>query len=447
MFSFFERAMKTIGLVGFGKLGQAVAAQILDSGFSVIAYDTDANLVTAFANNEFNSSEPGVFDSLKKAVQEKRLFVSAEPSSLSRCEALIICIPLLTQSDPGQVSIEFESFDRCMMAIARSLHDNMLISLETTVPVGTCRNRIVPMFESEGKVHGRDYLLAFSPERVQSGTMRSQLVTNPKIVSGITDDALTRATELYKSFLPLENVEQASSVEVAELIKLTAMVSRDLNIAFVNQMALFCDAAKVDIREVLKHINTDQVTHMLSPGIGVGGHCTPVYPHFLINNFAGVDLDFTLAREGRRLNDAMPEYIVDSICQEFPIERVLILGLGFRPNVKEDTCSPAYQLNQILQKRGIKVSLHDPLYTYEELTNKGFTAAENMYDEIYDAIFLVTCHHQYADLDFQRFAQRGCKIFVDGRNAIHHEKVLRNGMAYRGIGTGCYSPSFEAIYV
>jgi len=433
--------MKIIGLVGFGKLGQAVAAQILDSGIDVIAFDTDPRLSTSFASGEFTSSEPGVLPSLKNGWQENRLTVHSEPSPLSQCKALIVCIPLLAVGSPsGAIEIDYHSFDQCFRSIAKLAHDNMLISLETTVPVGVCRNRVMPIFDSEQKIHGRDYLLAFSPERVQSTTMRSQLVTNPKLVAGITNGAQLAALQLYETFLPPKIVEPVSSVEIAELIKLTAMVSRDVNIAFVNQLSTYCDAANLDIREVLKHVNSDQFTHLLSPGIGVGGHCTPVYPHFLMSNFAELNLAFTLAEEGRRINNSVPEYVVNSVCQEFNVKSTLILGLGFRPNVKEDICSPAYQLNQLLRMKGVQTFLNDPLYTEEELTNKGFISVEDPYSRQFDAIFLVTAHEQFGSLDFQRLAKNGCKILIDGRNAIENESVVKSGLAYRGMGTGYFMP-------
>ncbi len=431
--------MKNIGLVGFGKIGQALAAQILDCGHRVTAVDSDAALSADLKAGDFTSPEPGVADSIRPAFAEGRLLISTEPSLLRECASVIVCIPLMVRdTQDGFGTIDFLPFDACFQALASVVHDGMLITLETTVPVGTCRNRLVSIFALAGKVYGRDYQLAFSPERVMSNTMRKQLVTNPKIVAGLTEEALAAAVDLYKSFLPPELIEAVSSMEVAEMIKLTAMVSRDVNIGLINQLSVFCDTAKVDVREVLKHVNSDQVSNLLSPGIGVGGHCTPVYPYFLIENFSAANLTFSLAMEARKINDSMVEYVANGVCEEFSLKTVLILGLGFRPNVKEDACSPAYQLNQILIHKGIQALIHDPLYTEDELKSKGWASVPNLYSTAVDAVFLVTMHDQFVDLDFSKLAELGCKIIVDGRNVFDQKKVVDSGIAYRGMGTGYF---------
>jgi len=220
------------------------------------------------------------------------------------------------------------------------------------------------------------------------------------------------------------------------MIKLSAMVSRDVNLGLVNQLSQYCDAANIDIREVLSLVNTDGVSNLLFPGIGVGGHCTPVYPYFLIENFREQDMSFGLAIEARRLNDSMAEYMVERIANEFTIKSALLLGLGFRPQVKEDVCSPAYLVREALEAKGADVYLWDPLYTQDEITSKGFGPVLDPYASTHDAVVLITAHEKFLDLDFKRFYQNGVKVFVDGRNCTDPTKVTGSGIAYRGIGIG-----------
>jgi nucleotide sugar dehydrogenase len=374
---------------------------------------------------------------LTAAYGNGRLSIDTAYSVLHDCEAVLITIPLSVRNTGESVAqIEFASFDRCLSELAEIVHSRMLVLLETTVPVGTCRKRLVSIFSAAGKEHGRDYLLAYSPERVMSGSMLNQLESTPKIVGGLTDDALAAAADLYRSFLPAELIETVSSLEHAEMIKLTAMVARDINIALINQIAMYCDAAQIDVREVLKHVNTDGYSHMLKPGIGVGGHCTPVYPHFLISNFSESDLTFTLAKEARKINDGTPNFFVDSICKEFSSKDVLILGLAFRPGVKEHAFSPAFAVQNALKSAGIHTYIHDPLFTEDELKDLGFVPISDIYSRPFDAVILVTDHREFQTLEFAKLARQGCKVFLDGRNAFDHQSITACGIAYRGIGTG-----------
>jgi nucleotide sugar dehydrogenase len=437
--------MTQIGIVGFGKIGQAVATQLLNSGFHVAAIDTNHALKDCLEGGRFESAEPGVQSSISQAIKDNRLTVHTEASAISICRSVIVCIPLLVcESSDESISIDFEPFDRCFASIANYVENKTLVSLETTVPIGTCRERIPKLFEAAGKVHGHDYLLVHSPERIQSGTMLKQLQSNPKIVGGLSPEALRAGLELYGACLPPGIVEPVSSIEIAEMIKLTGMVYRDVNIALVNQISQYCDAANIDLREVLQYTNTDEVTHLLSPGVGVGGHCTPVYPYFLIENFKQAELAFSLAVESRNVNREMPGYLASTICKEFSVRSALLLGVSYRPNVKEDIFSPTYSLCRSLQEKGVNVIVHDPLYSETELNDKGLQPIADIYGNPIDAIFLVTAHREYQNLDFHRFAQQGCRVFVDGRNAFRSEPVLNAGIAYRGMGTGCHYPIDQA---
>jgi nucleotide sugar dehydrogenase len=440
--------MKAVGLIGFGKIGQGIAAQLLGSGLSVRAVDTNPALKDLIDTDSFTSLEPGVAPQIKQGSKESRLTVHTEASVLADCDAAIVCIPLMVQHSENAGSlINFEPFDRCFHAIAQFVHNNTLISLETTVPVGTCRGRIQQIFQSCGKVHGTDYLLVHSPERIKSGTMLEQLRTNPKIIGGLCEAAVSAGVKLYKSFLPEQIVQPVSSIEIAEMIKLAGMVYRDVNIALVNQISQYCDAANLNIQEVVKHANTDNESHLLSPGVGVGGHCTPVYPYFLMDNFNEHDLQFSLAQEGRRINDSMPEYVVNSVCQSLPVSNALILGLSFRPNVKEDTLSSAYQLNKALKSKGVDTFISDPLYSERELIEKGFAPILDIYGRQFDALFLNTAHKEFLDLNFAKLAKLGCKIFVDGRNVFDADRLLSAGILYRGIGKGACQLVDEGVAI
>ena len=312
--------------------------------------------------------------------------------------------------------------------------DKTVIIIETSVPVGFCRNSVVPAIESQGKLHGRDFLLAHSPERIKSGTMLEQLMQIPKVIGGVSKEATDKAHEIYQWFFDKKILHRLESIEAAEMLKLAGMIYRDVNIALSNQLARFANVAAIDFANLIRLINTDREANLLQPGIGVGGHCTPVYPYFLIENFKQAGLDFTLAQQSRLINDGMAEYAVSLINEKVKKRRALLLGLCFRPNVKEDTLSTTYLLHDALLKSGFEVLVHDVEFSQDELIAKGLKAAASVYDNNIEVAFLVTMHKEYDQLDFARLARNGLKFFVDGRNNIDRTKVENAGIEYMGIG-------------
>lgn len=283
-------------------------------------------------------------------------------------------------------------------------------------------------------MHGVDFLLAHSPERIKSGTMLEQLLQIPKIIGGITNEATEKAFEIYKRLFDESLLFKVESIEAAEIIKLAGMIYRDVNIALSNQLAQFADSKGIHFTDLIPLINTDREASLLQPGIGVGGHCTPVYPHFMIENFKHAGLDFTLARQSRLINDHMAEYAISLVKDKVKSKKALLLGLCFRPNVKEDSLSVAYRLNEALVDCGFEVAVHDVEYSPEEIVAKGFTASPGIYDSRAEVIFLVTMHKEYYHLEYEKLFRQGTRFFVDGRNSVNRNEVEKAGISYFGIG-------------
>lgn len=427
----------TIVILGFGKIGQAFGAYILRAGYSVMAIDRDATLTEFFRNGDYRSDEPGVAGLLTEAYSSGTLTVQTDAQEAGTPAAVIVTIPFsITEEKVPDAG----SFINGVRSILPLLQGNMPLVIETSVPVGFCRNQLLPALSGDGKVHGRDYLLAHSPERIKSGTMLGQLDSVPKVIGGI--DALATATvhRIYEGIFPKGNVSVLPGIESAEMVKMAGMLYRDVNIALANQLAVFAGVSGVDLVSLLPLINSDAEARLLQPGIGVGGHCTPVYPYFMIDAFRRAGLEFPLAGEARKQNEGMALYAA-GIVQDFiggtpgtGIKHVTVLGLAFRPGVKEDAFSPAYILVRQLETLGYRVLVHDPLYTAAELEARGFTATDNPYAEGSVAVVLVTMHSFYLSLDMDKLASAGVKLLVDGRNSIDPATVQAAGIVYRGIG-------------
>ncbi|MFC0771834.1 nucleotide sugar dehydrogenase [Terrimonas alba] len=423
--------MKTIAVIGFGKIGQAIAANILQHHIRVIAIDINPELLETFQHNTYETKEPGLKDILTAAHKKNDLILSHDYSIIKGSDCIIITIPLLIDE---RQKIQDAPFLEAIGKIASYAGQKLPIIIETSVPVGFTRQNVLPVIESKGKKHGEDFLLAHSPERIKSGTMMEQLKRVPKVIAGVNQEATEGAYNAYLHFFDKALLQKLETVESAEMLKLAGMIYRDVNIALSNQLAGFADAAGIDFVKLLPLINTDGEANLLQPGIGVGGHCTPVYPYFLIDNFSKTGLDFTLAKQSRLINNGMADYAVSLVKGKVQSKKALILGLGFRPNVKEDALSTTYLLHETLLRDGFEVWVHDTEFSPEEIKAKGLRPAVDIYDNNVEVVFLVTMHAAYREINFAKLSKSGTKFFVDGRNRVDKKKVEDAGVLYFGIG-------------
>lgn len=423
--------MRRISVIGFGKIGQAVAANILQQDIYVTAIDTNPDLQKLFKEGSFYTNEPGVNEILTSACRENKLIISDDFSLIKDSDAVIVAIPLLVDQEKKILDTPFLT---AMHDIAPFLNRKTLIVIETSIPVGFGRNHVVPAIESKGKIHGTDFLLAHSPERIKSGTMLEQLLLIPKVIGGISAESTDKALQVYQWFFKGELLHRVESIEAAEMVKLAGMIYRDVNIALSNQFAQFANAVGIHFADLIPLINTDREANLLQPGIGVGGHCTPVYPYFLIENFKQAGLDFTLASQSRGINDQMADYAVSLIKGKLRNKKALLLGLSFRPNVKEDALSTTYLLGEVLIRSGFEVLVHDVEFSNEEIKAKGLNPVDDIYNSDAEVVFLVTMHKEYHQIDFDKLAVKGVRYFIDGRNNIDRNKAEAAGIEYLGIG-------------
>lgn len=408
-----------------------MVAHILSHGHAVIAIDSNSALLQQFQNGEVSSTEPGVADLLPPALRSGQLQLTGDYARAVEANTVIICIPLLVD-DVQQ--IQREPFLQCIENLAAHVSNNILLMVETSVPVGFCRKDIQNTFARAGKIHGRDYLLAASPERIKSGTMLAQLAQVPRAIGGIDEVATQAAMEAYRLLFRPNQLVALPSTEAAEFTKLAGMIYRDVNIALSNQLAVFAREVDLSLVDLIPLINADGEAALLQPGIGVGGHCTPVYPYFMMQNFREAGLSFTLAAESRRINETMAAYGWSRLKQQRDIKKVLILGLAFRPGVREDALSVAYTLRKALQQDKIQMLLHDPYYEADEIATRGFEPCMDIYTSDADALILVTMHPDYQFIDWEKMRESGVRGVLDGRNQLDKAAVEAAGLFYIGIG-------------
>lgn len=422
-----------VAVIGAGKMGLPLACQFANNGALVTACDKSERVVDAINNGICPFEEPELSALLARLVAGARLEASTDTRAVvADSDVVVVIVPVLLTADDRADTLAIESLARDIGAVIKR---GTMVSFETTLPVGFTR-RLGEIIEEGGLKAGEDFDLVFSPERVKSGMVMMQMTQNPKVVGGITARSARRAEDFYSKHIgaPVINV---GSLEASEMVKLAGMVYRDVNIALANDLARYAEAVGVDFLPVIEAANTDGEAAILSPGIGVGGHCTPVYPYFLLQDAAERRVAVDVIKTARTTNDEQPRFVVGMLAgqlTELSTARVLILGLGFRPQVKEAQCSPAFPLRDELERLGAAVFLHDPLYSAEEVGAHGFLWGD--LDQPFDVIILNTGHDAYRQLDFDGLAQGGLQAVVDGRNFFNRDDIERRGVTYIGIGRG-----------
>ncbi|MGI8551165.1 MAG: nucleotide sugar dehydrogenase, partial [Dehalococcoidia bacterium] len=294
-----------IVVVGLGKIGQPLAALYASRGHQVVGADVSARVVDELnAGHATVVNEPGLQEMLSEAVAHGTLRATTDTAAaVARADVVIVAVPMLIND---QRRLDYRMIDAAFASIAAGVTQGSLVLLETTVPIGDTRNRFGRRLEASGLRMGEGFLLAFSPERVQSGRIFRDLATYPKIVGGIDKASGLRAEQFYREALGAP-VIRLSSAEAAEFCKLAESVYRDVNIGLVNELALSAERHRIDITEVISAANSEPQSHLHAPGIGVGGHCMPVYPYFLLAEGDG----YPVTAAARRVNEAMPAHAAD----------------------------------------------------------------------------------------------------------------------------------------
>lgn len=430
----------TVAVVGAGKMGLPLAAQFAGHGWNVIAVDVQAAVVEAI--NEGRShigEEPGVAELVADAHALGRLRATLDGAEAARAaDVVVLIVPVMLDAAHQP---DYRHMDSAVAAIAPGIHAGSLVIFETTLPVGDTRDRFAPQLEAASGLRADvDFFVAFSPERLYSGAALRNLATYPKLVGGLGPASTARAAAFYDGVLDAEVVAM-SSAEAAELSKLADTTYRDVNIALANEFAAYADRVGVDIREVIAAANSQPYSHIHQPGLGVGGHCIPVYPHFLLSRAP----ELTLVARAREVNDGQIEIAVEAVRGSLGTldtldtlgsgglegAPVLVLGLTYRDGVKELAYSRAVPLIEALRAAGARVLAHDPLLTDDEVRSLGVEPYAWGTRSDVRAIVTQTGDPRWRDLDPSWFPD--LVILVDGRNSLS-EIPLPARVAYRGIG-------------
>ncbi|MFW6869603.1 nucleotide sugar dehydrogenase [Nocardioides sp. CPCC 206347] len=409
-----------ICVVALGKIGLPLAVQFASKGHRVVGADVDQNAVDLVNRGEEPfPGEAHLAEKLREAVDAGLLSATTDTTAaVAAAQAVVIVVPLFVAAD-GTPSWAW--MDAATEAVGRGLKPGTLVSYETTLPIGTTRNRFGPKLEElSGLKAGEDFHLVFSPERVLTGRVFEDLRKYPKLIGGINQASADAAMDFYRAVLDFDDrpdlpepngVWDLGSSEASEFAKLAETTYRDVNIGLANQFARYADQIDVDVLKVIDASNSQPYSHIHRPGIAVGGHCIPIYPRLYLWN----DPAATVVTAAREANAGMPSYALDLLAAahgDLTGLPVLVLGAAYRGAVKETAFSGVFPLVEGLKARGAVPFVSDPMYTDAELEALGLPAHRG---EPVSAAIVQADHPEYKALTPADLP--GVTVLVDGRRA------------------------------
>jgi UDP-N-acetyl-D-glucosamine dehydrogenase len=410
-----------LAVIGLGYVGLPLACEFARAGFEVHGIDVDASKVSGLTKGRSHVQDIPETQ-LGPLIRTKILRPTMDFSVLRDCDAVIICVPTpLRKTRDPDISYIVSALEE----IARFLHPGFLVVLESTTYPGTTEEVVLPKLEATGLKVGRDFFLAFSPERVDPGNARFQTHNTPKILGGVTEMCGRVARELYEQ--AIERIVPVSSTRAAEMVKLLENTFRSVNIGLVNEVALMCDRLGLNVWEVIDAAATKPFGFMpFYPGPGLGGHCIPIDPHYLSWKLKTLNYTARFIELAAEINGQMPHYVVDKVVvalndmrKSVRGARILILGVAYKRDVGDVRESPALDVLKLLADRGAEVRYNDPhaseiaidggqVYRSVPLEQKELQSA--------DLVIIITNHAAY-DYDF---IVRHSRCVLDTRNATRN---------------------------
>ncbi|MCL2144472.1 MAG: nucleotide sugar dehydrogenase [Endomicrobia bacterium] len=411
-----------IGIIGQGYVGLPLSVELAKQGFKVTGFEVDESKVSAI--NKGKSYIGDVSDrDMKELTKTGKLDATSDFKNLSKADVIIICVPTpLRKSKDPDVSYILAAAQN----VKKTLKKGQLIILESTTYPGTTKELMLPILEETGLKAGKDFFLAFSPERIDPSNKKFGIQNTPKVVGGICDCCTELAAAVYASFTKAQKV---SSTEAAEMVKLLENTFRAVNIALVNEVALMCDKLKLNVWEIIDAAATKPFGFMpFYPGPGIGGHCIPLDPHYLSWKLKTLNFYSRFIELAGEMNSKMPEYVVTKIAdalnkksKSIKNSKIMIIGAAYKKDVSDVRESPALDVINLLLTKEAKVSYYDPYIP--EIRNCACGAklrSEKNLNALnkYDAVVIVTNH---TNINYEKILKDSA-VIIDTRNVFKNNK-------------------------
>ncbi|MFH1373665.1 MAG: nucleotide sugar dehydrogenase [bacterium] len=418
-----------VGVVGLGYVGLPLSMELAKAGFKVTGFDISKPKIKLL--NSGRSDIDDIPDEIVSSMIKAGRFKATDDfSQAARMDTVSICVPTpLSKTKDPDVSYILDAVNR----IKQNMKKGTLVVLESTTYPGTTEDLILPLLEDKGRKVGRDFFLAFSPERVDPGNAEYTTSNTPRVVGGITPACTRVAKTLYEQSLP--NIHAVSSTKAAEMVKLLENTFRSVNIGLVNEVALMCDRLGLDVWEIIDAAATKPFGFMpFYPGPGLGGHCIPIDPHYLSWKLKSLNYYARFIELAGDINSHMPEYVVDRIgsmlnrrsAKALNKTTVLVLGVAYKRDIKDTRESPALDVIKLLEDKGARIVYNDPFVPeidWNHSKHKSRKLTKALLAKA-DVTVILTDHSPY---DYEWIVEHAQAIF-DTRNATkkvrHHRQKI-----------------------
>jgi len=413
-----------VGVVGLGYVGLPLAVEKANAGYETIGFDVQEQKVES-VNQGQNYIGDVVDETLKKLVNDGTLRATTDFSFVKDVDTICICVPtpldLYKQPDLSYVVSSTKS-------VAEYLHKGMLVILESTTYPGTTEEILKPILEESGLKCGKDFFLAFSPERVDPGNKEFNTKNTPKVVGGCTEECTEVAAALYRNILE-GDIHTVSSPAVAEMEKILENTFRNINIGLANEMAILCNRMGIDVWEVIDAAKTKPYGFMpFYPGPGLGGHCIPLDPFYLEWKAKEYDYHTRLIETSGEINDSMPEFVLDNVMKILNKHKkalngakVLLLGVAYKNDIDDYRESPAFKVIELLEKNGADLMVNDPYCPVSKYKDKTYHSV--LWEEVIDDSDIVIITTNHSCYDYEKIVARA-KAVYNTRNAT--KNVVNN---------------------
>jgi UDP-N-acetyl-D-glucosamine dehydrogenase len=409
-----------LGVVGLGYIGLPLAVEEAKAGFKTIGFDVQPEKISLI-NKGQNYIGDVVDKDLESVVKSGNLKATSDFTYVSTCDCISICVPTpLDEHQQPDISFVKKSAE----SLVPYMHKDMLIVLESTTYPGTTEELVKPILEKSGLICGKDFYLAFSPERIDPGNLKYKINNTPKIVGGYTQDSTDIATIMYEMVLETK-VYKVSSPAVAEMEKILENIYRNINIGLVNELAMLCDKMKISIWEVIEAAKTKPYGFQaFYPGPGLGGHCIPLDPYYLSWKAREYGFHTSMIEASMMINDKMPEYCVDRVGRilnrykkAINASKVLVLGVAYKQDIDDCRESPSIKVIRELIKVGAEVSYYDPFV--KSFNDKNLTMASllELTSEVINNFDIVVIATPHSNVDYE-FIQKYAKVVFDTKNVM-----------------------------
>jgi len=433
-----EEKTATIGIIGLGYVGLPMASLFADRGYQVKGADINETIVKTIMSGQTPINETGLKKIIQNTVKSGKLTATTNVDSAVQESDIIVIVVQTPINDDNKPNLK--AFKSACKTVANNISKGKLIVIESTIPPGTMKNIVEPIIYQKTKMTaGTDYFLAYSPERAIPTQTLKEIQTNSRVIGGINNESSTLASTLYSTITTGELMP--ADLGTAEMVKIIENTYRDVNIALSNEIAMFCEKLDIDAVKAIKIANKHPRVNLHLPGPGVGGHCIPKDPYFLLSKAEELGINLKIISSARKINENMPNHLLNlietslkKVDKDIKTSKVSILGVAYKGNTDDIRGTPSEKVIKTLMKMDVDFISHDP-FVSNDFGGKFSNDLEEVIEDS-DCIVIMTDHDAYKEMNLKTFTTMMKKpsVIIDGRRILDPKAVEKAGAMYTGIG-------------